>query len=158
MRLLIFLYLICCLSQFFSKVLNIQVLRAQPEDIYTFVADYLDALMITRENARVAARLVQSITEITTTTCEFLEEAGMERMEAERVMQVVRATFQKQLQSDTLGAPPPASSRFYLNGSIHILICPTAKLSTDLVDRGRLHEMRKAPVSPVQIIKIQVFT
>lgn len=33
-----------------------EVLRSQPEDVYTFVADYLDALMITRENARVAAR------------------------------------------------------------------------------------------------------
>ncbi|CAH1978338.1 unnamed protein product [Acanthoscelides obtectus] len=96
-----------------------RVLRAQPEDIYTFVADYLDALMITRENARVAARLVQSITEITTTTCEFLEEAGMERMEAERVMQVVRATFQKQLQSDTLGAPPPEIEE--ANMVLHIL-------------------------------------
>nr|CAI5860590.1 unnamed protein product [Callosobruchus analis] len=72
-----------------------------------FVADYLDALMITRENARVAARLVQSITEITTTTCEFLEEAGMERLEADRVVAVVRATFQKQLQPEALGAPPP---------------------------------------------------
>ncbi|VEN43100.1 unnamed protein product [Callosobruchus maculatus] len=84
-----------------------EVLRVQPENIYMFVADYLDALMITRENARVAARLVQSITEITTTTCEFLEEAGMERLEADRVVSVVRATFQKQLQPEALGAPPP---------------------------------------------------
>lgn len=35
-----------------------EVLRSQPEDVYTFIADYLDALMITRENARVAARSV----------------------------------------------------------------------------------------------------
>lgn len=29
-----------------------EVLRSQPTQLYTFIADYLDALMITRENAR----------------------------------------------------------------------------------------------------------
>lgn len=35
-----------------------EVLRSQPKDVYSFIADYLDALMITRENARVAARFI----------------------------------------------------------------------------------------------------
>lgn len=29
-----------------------EVIRTQPENVYTYIADYLDALMITRENAR----------------------------------------------------------------------------------------------------------
>lgn len=30
----------------------VQVLRSQPENIYSFIADYVDALLITRENAK----------------------------------------------------------------------------------------------------------
>lgn len=29
-----------------------QVLRSEPVEIYSFIADYLDALLITREHAR----------------------------------------------------------------------------------------------------------
>ncbi|XP_024938580.1 uncharacterized protein LOC107265527 isoform X2 [Cephus cinctus] len=38
-----------------------QVLRTQPEDIYCFVADYVDALLITRENAKVAVKVVNNV-------------------------------------------------------------------------------------------------
>ncbi|XP_048507252.1 sperm surface protein Sp17-like [Athalia rosae] len=38
-----------------------EVLRAQPEEIYSFIADYIDALLITRENAKVAVRVVNNI-------------------------------------------------------------------------------------------------
>ncbi|XP_024938581.1 uncharacterized protein LOC107265527 isoform X3 [Cephus cinctus] len=38
-----------------------EVLRTQPEDIYCFVADYVDALLITRENAKVAVKVVNNV-------------------------------------------------------------------------------------------------
>ncbi|XP_012281676.1 uncharacterized protein LOC105700422 [Orussus abietinus] len=38
-----------------------EVLRSQPQDIYCFIADYVDALLITRENAKVAVRVVNNI-------------------------------------------------------------------------------------------------
>ncbi|KAJ8919112.1 hypothetical protein NQ315_012097 [Exocentrus adspersus] len=72
-----------------------EVIRSQPENIYTFVADYLDALLITRENARVAARLVQSITDIATTTAEFLLKTGMNRREADKVVSIIQKAFRK---------------------------------------------------------------
>ncbi|XP_023027434.2 uncharacterized protein [Leptinotarsa decemlineata] len=75
-----------------------EVLRSQPKDVYTFIADYLEALLITRENARVAARLVQSITDITTTTCEFLEATGMRRAEADKIVSIIQKTFKKHVQ------------------------------------------------------------
>lgn len=74
-----------------------EVLRCNPTNIYSFIADYLDALIITRENARVAARLVQSIMEITTTTCDFLKNTGIPRKEADSIVEVIQRTFKKYL-------------------------------------------------------------
>ncbi|KAJ8980105.1 hypothetical protein NQ317_008566 [Molorchus minor] len=76
-----------------------EVLRSQPQqNIYGFIADYLDALMITRENARVAARLIQSITEISTATVEFLQNTGMTRDEADQVIAIIQKTFKKHIE------------------------------------------------------------
>ncbi|EFN72263.1 hypothetical protein EAG_07284 [Camponotus floridanus] len=38
-----------------------EVLRSQPRNIYCFVADYVEALLITRENAKVAVKVVNNI-------------------------------------------------------------------------------------------------
>ncbi|CAH1176298.1 unnamed protein product [Phaedon cochleariae] len=77
-----------------------EVLRSDPTNMYTFIADYLEALLLTRENARVAARLVQSITEITTTTCEFLKNTGMEIVDVKRIVSIIRRTFKSRIKDD----------------------------------------------------------
>ncbi|XP_019881376.1 uncharacterized protein LOC109609188 [Aethina tumida] len=74
-----------------------EVLRFQPEDIYTFIADYLDALLITRENARVASRLVTTITRIAITTVDLLEQTGMRYEEADRVVSVIQEVFRRHM-------------------------------------------------------------
>ncbi|XP_030761977.1 uncharacterized protein LOC115886813 [Sitophilus oryzae] len=77
-----------------------EVLRSQPENIYMFIADYLDALMITRENARVAARLVESLTEMATTTATFLEETGMSREDVDNIVLSIHRTFKEFIDHD----------------------------------------------------------
>ncbi|XP_022910721.2 uncharacterized protein [Onthophagus taurus] len=72
-----------------------EVLRSQPEHFYEFIADYLDALMITRENARVAARLVDSIIQIATMTVELLQQTGMSRDEADRMANIIQDAFKR---------------------------------------------------------------
>uniref|UniRef100_A0A1Y1MXK5 RIIa domain-containing protein n=1 Tax=Photinus pyralis TaxID=7054 RepID=A0A1Y1MXK5_PHOPY len=72
-----------------------EVLRSQPEDMYTFIADYLDALMITRENARVAAKTVENITAIGITVVELLQETGMSREEADNLSLTVQTAFKR---------------------------------------------------------------
>lgn len=72
-----------------------EVLRSQPDDLYTFIADYLDALMITRENARVASRLVVDILRISETTAELLLKTGLKRSEANRAAVVIQKKFKK---------------------------------------------------------------
>ncbi|KAF5298624.1 hypothetical protein FQR65_LT09720 [Abscondita terminalis] len=72
-----------------------EVLRSQPEKMLTFIADYLDALMITRENARVAARTVENITNIAVTIADLLINAGMSREEANLISEATQKVFQK---------------------------------------------------------------
>ncbi|KAL1497938.1 hypothetical protein ABEB36_008818 [Hypothenemus hampei] len=87
-----------------------EVLRSQPKDIYTFIADYLDALIITRENARVAARLVHSLTEIATTTAIFLEETGMSRDETDNIVDAIQKTFRRSIETEESGTLENAKS------------------------------------------------
>lgn len=74
-----------------------EVLRNHPVNLYSFIADYLDALIITRENTRVATRLVQSITEITNTTCDFLKNTGLSKDEVKGIVSIIQKTFKKHL-------------------------------------------------------------
>ncbi|RZC34325.1 hypothetical protein BDFB_007668 [Asbolus verrucosus] len=76
-----------------SSLLPIQVLRSQPEDIYTFIADYLDALMITRENARVSAKFVQYMTDAAETLIDLLSSSGMSKAEANHAAEVIQEAF-----------------------------------------------------------------
>ncbi|XP_018332044.1 uncharacterized protein LOC108741670 isoform X2 [Agrilus planipennis] len=75
-----------------------EVIRTHPENIYIFVADYLDALMITRENARVAAKVVQSLTEIALTIVNLLVNIGMTREEADRTASIIQKIFRQYLE------------------------------------------------------------
>ncbi|KAK9875021.1 hypothetical protein WA026_005831 [Henosepilachna vigintioctopunctata] len=90
-----------------------EVLRSQPTDLYTFIADYLDALMITRENARVASSLVVDIVQISETTAELLEKSGMKRSEANRAACVIQQRFKKMMETkrhDKKSAPLDAKA------------------------------------------------
>ncbi|EFA12374.1 hypothetical protein TcasGA2_TC002080 [Tribolium castaneum] len=70
-----------------------EVLRSEPEDIYTFIADYLDALLITRENARISAKFVQYMTEVAETIVDLLKRTGMSREEADAAANVIQEAF-----------------------------------------------------------------
>ncbi|KAF5287698.1 hypothetical protein FQA39_LY15798 [Lamprigera yunnana] len=72
-----------------------EVLRTQPTNMYNFIADYLDALMITRENARVAAKTVENITRIGVTIVELLQDTGMTLEEAKQVSEIMQKSFRK---------------------------------------------------------------
>ncbi|XP_065156998.1 unconventional myosin-IXAa-like [Atheta coriaria] len=75
-----------------------EVIRTQPENVYTYIADYLDALMITRENARIAARLVDSICEIAETTVQLLLRVGLSRSEADAIVVIIQTAFREYLE------------------------------------------------------------
>lgn len=70
-----------------------EVLRSQPEDIYTFIADYLDALLITRENARVSAQFVQHMSDAAEIIVNLLDRTGMSREEADATVTKIQECF-----------------------------------------------------------------
>lgn len=68
-------------------------MRNQPEDIPTYVADYLDALLITRENARISARFVQQLTEASEIIVDLMGRTGMTRKEVDKTATIIQDAF-----------------------------------------------------------------
>ncbi|KAI4498481.1 hypothetical protein M0802_006416 [Mischocyttarus mexicanus] len=54
-----------------------EVLRSQPTEIYSFIADYMDVLLITRENAKVAVKVVNNILKGSQTIMSILYRTGL---------------------------------------------------------------------------------
>ncbi|XP_044016511.1 uncharacterized protein LOC122857982 [Aphidius gifuensis] len=54
-----------------------EVLRSQPDDIYIFIANYVDALLVTRENAKVAVSVVNDITIGSECIVNILQKCGL---------------------------------------------------------------------------------
>ncbi|XP_051154699.1 uncharacterized protein LOC127277531 isoform X2 [Leptopilina boulardi] len=54
-----------------------EVLREQPKNIYSFIADYLEALLITRENAKVALTIVRNIMADSESIIAVLKKTGL---------------------------------------------------------------------------------
>ncbi|OXU29251.1 hypothetical protein TSAR_007496 [Trichomalopsis sarcophagae] len=72
-----------------------EVIRSQPMDIYDFIANYLDTLMVTRENAKVAMKVVQNIMLKSEQIVEILSGTGLKLKEiaaaAPRLQKAFRA-------------------------------------------------------------------
>ncbi|KAL2742434.1 sperm surface protein Sp17-like [Vespula maculifrons] len=54
-----------------------EVLRSQPREMYSFIADYIDVLLITRENAKVAVKIITNILKGTHTIMNILCQTGL---------------------------------------------------------------------------------
>ncbi|KAF7396725.1 hypothetical protein HZH66_007587 [Vespula vulgaris] len=54
-----------------------EVLRSQPREMYSFIADYIDLLLITRENAKVAVKIITNILKGTHTIMNILCQTGL---------------------------------------------------------------------------------
>ncbi|XP_011500445.1 PREDICTED: titin-like [Ceratosolen solmsi marchali] len=58
--------------------ISMEVLRIQPDDIYSFVANYLDILLITRENTKFAVKIVRDIVLNSEQIVEVLSSSGLD--------------------------------------------------------------------------------
>lgn len=70
-----------------------EVLRYQPENIETFIADYLDAMLLTREVYSVANQTIEDVLESSFQIVELLQKNGMSLKQAESVVEVLREEF-----------------------------------------------------------------
>ncbi|XP_072394825.1 uncharacterized protein [Diabrotica undecimpunctata] len=130
---------IYCVPEGLKELMNDisrEVLRSQPENIYLFIADYLEALLITRENARIAARMVQSITEITEATMEFLEQTGIDRPQADKIVAIIHDTFKKRIRDDVVTIQFEQQTEDIEEANLITDILTEADVPTDLAEEA----------------------
>ncbi|XP_055546553.1 abnormal spindle-like microcephaly-associated protein homolog [Wyeomyia smithii] len=72
-----------------------EVLRNQPKDVIGFIADYLEAKLIRRENQAVANKTVDNVLDISLDIIELLKECELSSDAAERAVRMIREAFHK---------------------------------------------------------------
>lgn len=70
-----------------------EVLRYQPQNIELFIADYLEAMLLTREVYSVASRTIEDVLESSFQIVELLQKEGITLKQAESVVEVLREEF-----------------------------------------------------------------
>ncbi|KYQ49918.1 hypothetical protein ALC60_11093 [Trachymyrmex zeteki] len=74
-----------------------EVLRSQPRNIYCFVADYVEALLITRENAKVAVKVVNNILLESQAIVGILHRSGLSLEQIARAAPRIQTAFRAYL-------------------------------------------------------------
>lgn len=74
-----------------------EVLRYQPENIEAFIADYLEAMLLTRELYTIANKTIEDVLESSFQIMELLEKSGMTYRNAEAVVDILRQEFENQV-------------------------------------------------------------
>ncbi|XP_056633867.1 uncharacterized protein LOC130898999 [Diorhabda carinulata] len=113
-----------------------EVLRSQPENMYLFIADYLEALLITRENARIAARMVQSITEIAEATVEFLQQSGLDKPQVDKIVEIIHEAFKKRIRDDVITIQAEQQTEEIEEANIIADILEQAEIPSDLAEES----------------------
>lgn len=70
-----------------------EVLRYQPENIEGFIADYLDAMLLTRELYMIADQTIEDLLESSLQIFELLQEVGIDQCQSESVLKVMQEEF-----------------------------------------------------------------
>lgn len=74
-----------------------EVLRSQPENMELFIADYLEAMLLTRELFYVAEQTVEDVLEAGVQIKELLQQCGISLKQAESAVQVIREEFRNNI-------------------------------------------------------------
>lgn len=72
-----------------------EVLRNQPNKIYDFIAEYLEAMLITRENIFVGQHVVDYVIDSSLLTSEIIERIGVELEKAKQAAIVIQRAIRK---------------------------------------------------------------
>ncbi|XP_058818114.1 abnormal spindle-like microcephaly-associated protein homolog [Topomyia yanbarensis] len=72
-----------------------EVLREQPTNVIDFIADYLEAKLIRRENQLVANKVVDNVLDISLDIIELLDEFSLDKERAEQAVVMIREAFHK---------------------------------------------------------------
>lgn len=78
-----------------------EVLRAQPQDVVHFLADYLEERLVRRENLRLAERVVDNVLDHSLEIVALLETAGIDAERAEAAVKCIRQEFHRHFETRT---------------------------------------------------------
>lgn len=67
-----------------------EVLREQPSKIYDFIANYLSAMLITREHGILAVKILDDLCDCRASVSEHLLQVGIEKNQADNIAEVIR--------------------------------------------------------------------
>ncbi|CAG5100359.1 Protein of unknown function [Cotesia congregata] len=82
------------------KDISHKVLRSQPTNIYHFIADYVDVLLITRDNTKVAINVVNNIVESSEFIINTLDSMGLDLKQIARVAPKLQQAFRDYLDAN----------------------------------------------------------
>lgn len=74
-----------------------EVLRCQPVNIYKFIADYLDAMLITREHATITQHTLNSIISLSMTIADLLQGIGISVEKSKKSASIIEASLKKHI-------------------------------------------------------------
>ncbi|KFB35349.1 AGAP002540-PA-like protein [Anopheles sinensis] len=76
-----------------------EVLRAQPQDVIGFIADYLEEKLVRRENRRLAEKVVDNVLDLSLDIVSMLEAVGIDSERAEAAMRRIREEFHRHFET-----------------------------------------------------------
>lgn len=82
-----------------------EVLRYQPENVEGFIADYLEAMLMTRELYTIADRTIEDILDSSFQIIELLQKVGINQSQSEAVVKVIQEEFNKHKEEMTDNEP-----------------------------------------------------
>ncbi|XP_049285922.1 uncharacterized protein LOC125765091 [Anopheles funestus] len=79
--------------------LSREVLRSQPSDVISFLADYLEDKLARRENQRIAEKIVDNVLDFSLDIVAMLESVGIDSLRAEAAVKRIREEFHRHFET-----------------------------------------------------------
>uniref|UniRef100_A0AAG5D098 RIIa domain-containing protein n=1 Tax=Anopheles atroparvus TaxID=41427 RepID=A0AAG5D098_ANOAO len=76
-----------------------EVLRVQPTNVISFLADYLEEKLVLRENQRLAEKVVDNVLDLSLDIVAMLESVGIDSERAETAMRLIREEFHRHFET-----------------------------------------------------------
>lgn len=106
-----------------------EVLRYQPNNMEAFIADYLEAMLLTRELYHIANQTIEDVMDSSCQIVEYLQKDGISQRQAESAVEVMNQEFKSHIEE--MGEDEPLKELNIINRLIH-----ECKLSIDQAQKA----------------------
>lgn len=130
-----------------------EVLRYQPENIESFIADYLEAMLLTRELCHIANQTIEDVLDSSCQIVEYLRKDGVTVKQAESAVEIMKDEFRNHI--GNMGEDEPMKELNIINRLVNEckLTIDQAQSATDIIESAWCHYYQRnkqnvAKVSP----------